>query len=246
MIACCRFSFSDYNRNFTDVNSVVESAETGPGVYRALWLLALALIFKCVITVFTIGIKVPAGLYIPSLCMGAIMGRIVGIGMEQLALYERIICIVALTRDIGSRWATVIYASFFSFSLVVTIPTAGFFTASALLVGKIASRPVCMPWSERQPSLEELLGWRVRVDGWQVTRKTNTRCDCWIIYYIFFSLRTVALVVIIFELTGGVRYIVPLMAAVMASKWVGDAFGKDGIYGTCAIINATSSGLSVN
>jgi chloride channel 3/4/5 len=48
-------------------------------------MLALALIFKCVITVFTIGIKVPAGLYIPSLCMGAIMGRIVGIGMEQLA-----------------------------------------------------------------------------------------------------------------------------------------------------------------
>lgn len=76
---------SDYNRNFTDVNSAIESAESGPGVYRALWLLALALIFKCVITVFTIGIKVPAGLYIPSLCMGAIMGRIVGIGMEQLA-----------------------------------------------------------------------------------------------------------------------------------------------------------------
>lgn len=41
----------------------------------------------------------------------------------------------------------------------------------------------------------------------------------------------VALVVIMFELTGGVRYIVPLMAAAMASKWVGDAFGKDGIYG---------------
>ena len=33
-----------------------------------------------------------------------------------------------------------------------------------------------------------------------------------------------------FELTGGVRYIVPLMAAAMASKWVGDAFGRDGIY----------------
>jgi chloride channel 3/4/5 len=46
---------------------------------------AVSFIFKCVITVFTIGIKVPAGLYIPSLCMGAIMGRIVGIGMEQLA-----------------------------------------------------------------------------------------------------------------------------------------------------------------
>ena len=81
------YSYSDYHRNFTDLSAAaIESAPTGPGVYRALWLLALALIFKIVITVFTIGIKVPAGLYIPSLCMGAIMGRIVGIGMEQLAL----------------------------------------------------------------------------------------------------------------------------------------------------------------
>lgn len=35
-----------------------------------------------------------------------------------------------------------------------------------------------------------------------------------------------SLVVIMFELTGGVRYIVPLMAAAMASKWVGDALGR--------------------
>jgi chloride channel 3/4/5 len=55
-------------------------------VRNALWKLALALIFKLVITVFTFGIKVPAGLFIPSLCMGAIVGRMVGIGMEQLAL----------------------------------------------------------------------------------------------------------------------------------------------------------------
>ena len=33
-----------------------------------------------------------------------------------------------------------------------------------------------------------------------------------------------------FELTGGLQYIVPLMAAVMTSKWVGDAFGKEGLY----------------
>lgn len=37
---------------------------------------------------------------------------------------------------------------------------------------------------------------------------------------------TVSLVVIMFELTGGVGYIVPLMAAAMASKWVGDALGR--------------------
>lgn len=31
-------------------------------------------------TVFTFGMKVPCGLFIPSLCLGAIAGRIVGIG----------------------------------------------------------------------------------------------------------------------------------------------------------------------
>ena len=41
---------------------------------------------------------------------------------------------------------------------------------------------------------------------------------------------TVSLVVIMFEVTGGVRYIVPLMAACMTSKWVGDALGRMGIY----------------
>ena len=34
-----------------------------------------------------------------------------------------------------------------------------------------------------------------------------------------------------------VRYIVPLMAAVMASKWMGDAFGREGIYDAHIILN---------
>lgn len=75
---------SDYNRNYTNVNGAIESAAAGAGVNRALVLLCLALVFKICMTIFTIGIKVPAGLYIPSLCMGAIVGRIVGIAMEQL------------------------------------------------------------------------------------------------------------------------------------------------------------------
>jgi len=74
----------DYHRNYTNVNGVIESAAAGSGVYTALALLCLALVFKVIMTIFTIGIKVPAGLYIPSLCMGAIVGRIVGIAMEQL------------------------------------------------------------------------------------------------------------------------------------------------------------------
>lgn len=37
---------------------------------------------------------------------------------------------------------------------------------------------------------------------------------------------TVSLVVIMFELTGSLEFIVPTMAAVMFAKWVGDAINK--------------------
>ncbi|PAA61850.1 hypothetical protein BOX15_Mlig002140g1 [Macrostomum lignano] len=51
----------------------------------ALWKLSIAYLFKIVATVFTFGIKVPSGLFIPSLAVGAIAGRIVGSLLEQLA-----------------------------------------------------------------------------------------------------------------------------------------------------------------
>ena len=41
---------------------------------------------------------------------------------------------------------------------------------------------------------------------------------------------TVSLVVIMFELTGALTYVLPIMISVMVSKWVGDIFGKQGIY----------------
>ena len=41
---------------------------------------------------------------------------------------------------------------------------------------------------------------------------------------------TVSLVVIVYELTGDLAYIVPLMLATMFSKWAGDAFGHEKIY----------------
>lgn len=69
--------FSDYKRNFTNANQAIEIAAAGPGVYSAIWLLILAFVVKFVFTIFTFGIKVPCGLFIPSLCLGAIMGRIV-------------------------------------------------------------------------------------------------------------------------------------------------------------------------
>ena len=41
---------------------------------------------------------------------------------------------------------------------------------------------------------------------------------------------TVSLVVIMYELTGGLLYIVPLMVGTMTAKWVADSFGHEGIY----------------
>lgn len=42
--------------------------------------------------------------------------------------------------------------------------------------------------------------------------------------------RAVSLVVILFELTGALSHVLPIMISVMVSKWVGDYFGKEGIY----------------
>ncbi|KAK0709054.1 chloride channel protein [Lasiosphaeria miniovina] len=41
---------------------------------------------------------------------------------------------------------------------------------------------------------------------------------------------TVSIVVIMFELTGALTYVLPIMVAVMMAKWVGDAFSRRGIY----------------
>jgi len=46
------------------------------------------------------------------------------------------------------------------------------------------------------------------------------------------GVNTVSLVVICFELTGDVDYIVPIMLTVMTAKWVGDAFGTNSMYET--------------
>ncbi|XP_032835610.2 H(+)/Cl(-) exchange transporter 4 [Petromyzon marinus] len=143
---------------------VPERGAAGPGVYAALWKLGLALAFKVVVTVFTFGMKVPSGLFIPSMAVGAIAGRMLGIGMEQLVLAQP---------ELFSDW--------------------------------------CRPGTTCvTPGLYAMVGAAACLGG--VTRMT------------------VSLVVIMFELTGGLEYIVPLMVAVMTSKWVGDAFGREGIY----------------
>ncbi|XP_016425725.1 H(+)/Cl(-) exchange transporter 5-like [Sinocyclocheilus rhinocerous] len=138
----------------------------GPKLYTAMWQLALALVFKMFITVATFGMKVPSGLFIPSMAVGAIAGRLLGVGMEQLAVHNH-------ERDIFRGWCS---------------PGADCIT----------------------PGLYAMVGAAACLGG--VTRMT------------------VSLVVIMFELTGGLEYIVPLMAAAMTSKWVADALSRESIY----------------
>ncbi|XP_053334558.1 H(+)/Cl(-) exchange transporter 5 isoform X2 [Clarias gariepinus] len=155
--------------NATDVKSNSNTLPDRPAshdVFTAMWQLALALIFKMLITVVTFGMKVPSGLFIPSMAVGAIAGRLLGVGMEQLAYYHH-------------DW--VIFKGWCS-------PGADCIT----------------------PGLYAMVGAAACLGG--VTRMT------------------VSLVVIMFELTGGLEYIVPLMAAAMTSKWVADALGREGIY----------------
>ncbi|CAG2216453.1 CLCN3_4_5 [Mytilus edulis] len=142
----------DYNRNSTSLSSYTSSTVAGDEVYTALWMLFLGLLFKGLITIFTFGIKVPSGLFIPSMAVGAIVGRIVGIGMEQL---------VVRNHD------------------------------NPFFQNMCQSKQFCTI----TPGLYAMVGAAAALGG--VTRMT------------------VSLVVIMFELTGGLQYIVPLMLAVM-------------------------------
>ncbi|RUS74798.1 hypothetical protein EGW08_017444 [Elysia chlorotica] len=164
----------DYYRNPNITDPYKYSAVAGDAVNSALWKLSLALIFKMIITIFTFGIKIPAGLFIPSMAVGAIVGRIMGVGIEQLA---------------------------------VTYPDSFFFT------NVCESQDKCII----TPGLYAMVGAAAALGG--VTRMT------------------VSLVVIMFELTGGLEYIVPMMAAAMTSKWVGDALGREGIYDAHIALN---------
>ncbi|KAL4656877.1 H(+)/Cl(-) exchange transporter 4-like [Arapaima gigas] len=158
----------DYINDFNITRPVddIPDRPAGLGVYTALWQLALALVFKIVITIFTFGMKIPSGLFIPSMAVGAIVGRIVGVGVEQMAYHHHDWIIFKSWCRLGADCVT--------------------------------------------PGLYAMVGAAACLGG--VTRMT------------------VSLVVIMFELTGGLEYIVPLMAAAVTSKWVGDAFGREGIY----------------
>ena len=139
--------------------------ETGQAYGSTIALLLMAAALGFVFASITFGLQIPAGIILPSMAIGALYGRVVGI-FVQLA---------------QTTW-----------------------TDSLLFIN-------CEPDRECvTPGTYAIVGAASALGG--VTRMT------------------VSIVVIMFELTGALTYVLPIMIAVMLSKWVGDAFGKKGIY----------------
>lgn len=78
---------SNYPWNVSNANTQLTATRANPVVWTGLWQLALALLFRCVFTTFSVGTKVPTGLFIPNMIIGAVCGRIVGVLVEQFAVY---------------------------------------------------------------------------------------------------------------------------------------------------------------
>ncbi|KAL4807310.1 chloride channel [Aspergillus unguis] len=56
------------------------------GIADVIWSLTFAFIIKSFLTIITFGIKVPAGIYVPSMVVGGLMGRIVGHITQYVAI----------------------------------------------------------------------------------------------------------------------------------------------------------------
>ena len=122
-------------------------------------------LLKIILTIVTFGIKVPAGVFIPSMAVGACVGRILGMMMQ------------VWQETFPGMW---LFASCEVGVQCVTPGTYAMVGAAAALAG--------------------------------VTRMT------------------VSLAVIMFELTGALSYVLPIMITVMVANWIGNGFGKCGIY----------------
>ncbi|TDL24076.1 Cl-channel protein [Rickenella mellea] len=132
-----------------------------------IFLLLITAAIKIGFTAWTFGIMVPAGIFLPTIAIGASLGRAMGL----------------LTQGLHRAY-----------------PTAWVF----------ASCPPDPSVRCVSPGFYAVIGASAMLGG--VTRMT------------------ISLVVILFELTGALSHVLPIMISVMVSKWVADVFGKDGIY----------------
>lgn len=135
--------------------------------WHNVFLLILTAGVKVLLTAWTFGMMVPAGIFLPTIAIGACFGRAVGL----------------VTQGLQRAYPNAVIFSSCSPDTTVRCISPGFYAvvgAAAMLGG--------------------------------VTRMT------------------VSLVVIMFELTGALSHVLPIMISVVVSKWVADALGRDGIY----------------
>ncbi|KAL7798036.1 chloride channel [Trichoderma ceciliae] len=165
-----KFQASDLVSNlFTECSQNLDDqiglCKTGAASAGTIVLLIFAALVGFLLSTITFGLQIPAGIILPSMAIGALVGRAMGILMEIWVNNAR-----------------------------------GFF-----LFKTCAPDVPCIT-----PATYAIIGASAALAG--VTRMT------------------VSIVVIMFELTGALTYVLPIMVAVMISKWVGDAFSRRGIY----------------
>ncbi|PIO40767.1 hypothetical protein AB205_0152120, partial [Aquarana catesbeiana] len=181
--------------NMTRPVDDIPDRPAGPGVYTAMWQLALALVFKIIITIFTFGMKMDLDrehvLYFSNGTYSYRENRLSVCFSDIPKMTHALKQVRDVVRVVPSY---VLY--------VTTFLTFG------IWCDHVYARQ--LPSEFRWKNLQSLF------------RRQNRSCGV--------TRMTVSLVVIMFELTGGLEYIVPLMAAAVTSKWVADAFGKEGIY----------------
>ncbi|KNC78860.1 hypothetical protein SARC_08723 [Sphaeroforma arctica JP610] len=152
----------------TDTTSYLCTLEASGHFMHTCFVLMAASAFTLCVTVFTFGMPVPAGIFIPSMAAGATIGRVLGIVVNQM---------------VQNRTAT-----------------------SSFFLDVCHGETQCIT-----PGIYAVVGAAAVLGG--VTRMT------------------VSLVVIMFELTGSVDFIIPIMLSCLTSKWTADLLGGiDGIY----------------
>ncbi|KAG8846614.1 hypothetical protein FRB91_000657 [Serendipita sp. 411] len=141
---------------------------------RNVFLLLLTASVKLLLTAWTFGIQVPAGIFLPSITIGATLGR--------AALNAPTMAIPLDIQHMSSRTWLKVYLPRFLFCC----------------------------WSRRHVrrshSDDRLAGF------------------CFFVY-VFLIEFTVSLVAILFELTGALSHVLPIMISVIISKFIGDALG---------------------
>ncbi len=133
--------------------------------HDVVWMLSRILVIKFVLMFLSFGIKVPAGFFMPSMAVGAIIGRITGEVLEWFVIRH-------------SEW-----------DLFQSCPVTG---------------PCVIP------GVYAIVGAAATLCG--VTRMT------------------VSLVIIMFELTGSLAYVLPIMVSIMVAKWMSDSLSSESLY----------------